>query len=575
LLTMKDLIRIFRFISLNFLNAFKSLAMLKELFVQFLEQGIKNNWEIQSLSDYKGETFQYSEVGTHIYKLHQLFRDLEIEPGDKIALIGKNSARWGIVYLSVVTYGAVIVPILPDFKPEDVQEIINHSDSVLLFSSDSIFETLDTKQLKNIRATISVNTFRPLETGSTNLEEKIDRIEQFFSSEFPKGLNADDFSIEPVANSMLAVISYTSGTTGHSKGVMLSHNSLAANIRFAQNNMPLNPGDPIVSFLPLAHAYGVAFEFLFPFSIGCHITFLTKTPSPQIIMQAFKEIKPALVLSVPLVIEKIFKKQLMPVIEKPHMKVLLALPGTGNLIRKKIRKKLVDVFGGNFTEVVIGGAAFNPEAELFFKKIAFPFTVGYGMTECGPLISYASWEVNRLGASGKAVDTLEVKIDSPDPEKIVGEILIKGENVMEGYYKNKEATQDVIDNEGWLHSGDLGIIDQDGFIYIKGRSKSLILGASGKNIYPEELESMFNNKFCVTESVVVDRNDKLVALIYPDAEVVEKNSIDEAQLAHMFEHYRKEVNERVPAYMQIAKIEVHNEEFEKTPKRSIKRYLYS
>jgi long-chain acyl-CoA synthetase len=549
--------------------------MLKELFVKYLEQGIKSNWELQALSDYNGESYTYGEVASYIHKFHRLYNALEIRKRDKIALIGKNSAHWGIVYLSVVSYGAVIVPILPDFKPEDVQQIINHSDSVLLFCSDSIFETLDIKQLKKIRSVISVDTYLPLPSENNELKERIFKIENSFTDNFPRGLDVDDFQVEEVANSDTAVISYTSGTTGHSKGVVLSHNSLAANIRFAQNNMPLNPGDPIVSFLPLAHAYGVAFEFLFPFSIGCHITFLTKTPSPQIIMQAFKEIRPALVLSVPLVIEKIFKKQIIPVISKPHMKLLLKLPGLRLLIQKKIREKLVNVFGGRFTEIIIGGAAFNPEAEKFFRKIKFPYTVGYGMTECGPLISYASCKENRLGSSGKSVDTLEVKIDSPDPEVIVGEILMRGENVMEGYYKNEEATKEILDEEGWLHSGDLGIIDKDGFIYIKGRSKSLILGASGQNIYPEELESLLNTKYGVAESVVVLREEKLVALINPDSDIVEKEELDQTALEHLFEGYRKEINEKVSAYMQIVKVEIHEEEFEKTPKRSIKRFLYT
>lgn len=549
--------------------------MLKELFVKYLEQGIKNNWEIQALTDYNGGTYTYGEVAARIYKFHKLYSEMEIRKGDKIALIGKNSAHWAIVYLSVVTYGAVIVPILPDFKPEDVQEIINHSDSVILFSSDAIFETLDIKQLKKIRSIISIDTYLPLPSENNELKERIFKIETSYTDNFPRGLETDDFQVEEVANSDVAVISYTSGTTGHSKGVVLSHNSLAANVRFAQINMPLNPGDPIVSFLPLAHAYGVAFEFLFPFSIGCHITFLTKTPSPQIIMQAFREIRPALVLSVPLVIEKIFKKQIIPVISKPHMKVLLKLPVLSQLIHKKIREKLITVFGGRFTEIIIGGAAFNPEAEKFFRMINFPYTVGYGMTECGPLISYASCKENRLGSSGRSVDTLEVKIDSPDPEHIVGEILIRGENVMEGYYKNEEATREILDDDGWLHSGDLGVIDKDGFIYIKGRNKSMILGASGQNIYPEELESMLNTKYAVAESVVVMRAEKLTALIYPDPDAVEKDKLTTSDLQKLFEDYRKEVNENVASYMQIAKVEIHEEEFTKTPKRSIKRFLYS
>jgi long-chain acyl-CoA synthetase len=362
---------------------------------------------------------------------------------------------------------------------------------------------------------------------------------------------------------------------GFSKGVMLTHNSLTANIRFAQNNMPLKPGDSIVSFLPLAHAYGCAFEFLFPFSIGCHITILTKTPSPKIIMQAFQEIKPALVLSVPLVIEKIFKKQIIPQISKTSMKILLHIPVIKQIIFSKIKAKLTEFFGGNFHEVVIGGAPFNSEAESFFRKINFPYTVGYGMTECGPLISYAPHTAIKKGSSGKSVDTLEVKIESANPQKIAGEIIMRGDNVMLGYYKNEEATREIIDQEGWLHSGDSGIIDKEGNIFIKGRIKNMLLGASGKNIYPEELEARFNNKFGIAESLVVQRDDdKLVALIYPDADFIESGSITSENLKNMYSQYLKEVNEAVPSYMQISKFEIHPEEFVKTPKRSIKRYLY-
>jgi long-chain acyl-CoA synthetase len=371
------------------------------------------------------------------------------------------------------------------------------------------------------------------------------------------------------------VISYTSGTTGFSKGVMLQHNSLAANVRYAQENMPLVPGDSIVSFLPLAHSYGCAFEFLFPFSIGCHITILTKTPSPQIVIQAFQEIKPRLILSVPLVIEKIYKTRILPAIKKFPANVLLKVPLLNQLLHKKIRKNLMHVFGGNFAEIVIGGAAFNLEAETFFKKIGLPFAVGYGMTECGPLISYAPWTENKIAASGRSVDTLKVKIDSPDPAKIVGEIILRGENVMTGYYKNPEATREIIDEEGWLHTGDLGLIDKEGFIYIKGRCKSLILGSNGKNIYPEEIEATINNRYCVGESLVVYRDEKLVALIYPDNDTIASGKISPEELSAIMEQHRKEVNASIPTYMSISRFEMHPEEFVKTPKRSIKRYLYT
>ncbi len=399
-------------------------------------------------------------------------------------------------------------------------------------------------------------------------------LESKFIQTYPD-LRKEDIKFSDISNDALAVISYTGGTTGFSKGVMLSHNNLAANIRFAQTHMPLKPGDPVVSFLPLAHTYGCAFEFLFPFTFGCHITILSKTPSPQIIVQAFKEIKPRLILSVPLVIEKIFKKQLLPVISKPHMKILLAIPGINKILHNKIREKLTETFGGRFHEIVIGGAAFNPEAERFFRKIGFRFTVGYGMTECGPLISYTSWDTTKLGASGKPVDTLEVAIDSEDQEKKMGEIILRGENVMLGYYKNEKATREIIDENGWMHTGDLGVIDKEKNIFIKGRSKSMLLGPSGKNIFPEEIEAVINNMKYIAESLVISEDNKLVALIYPDFEMMKKDSISEDQLQPILDETRKSVNERVPEFMAVHKFRIHPEEFAKTPKRSIKRFLYT
>ena len=549
--------------------------MIPERFVAYVENSIKKNWNLPALSDYNGESLTYADTANFILKFHLLFDRLGIRKGDKIALVGKNSARWGAVYLATVTYGAVIVPILPDFKADDIQSIINHSDSVLLFSSDTIFQSLDTQRMTALLGVISLNTFDLFHSNTDALTSLIDNLDAEFVKNYPEGIFAAKFKLPEITNDELAVISYTSGTTGFSKGVMLQHNSLASNVRYAQNNMPLKPGDPIVSFLPLAHSYGCAFEFLFPFSIGCHVTILTKTPSPQIVIQAFQEIRPRLILSVPLVIEKIYKTRILPAISKFPASFLLKIPLVNLLLHKKIRKNLMHVFGGNFAEIVIGGAAFNLEAETFFKKIGLPFAVGYGMTECGPLISYAPWTVNRIAASGKSVDTLEVKIDSPDPQRIVGEIILRGENAMTGYYKNPEATREIIDDTGWLHTGDLGLIDKEGFIYIKGRCKSLILGSNGKNIYPEEIEATINNKFCVQESLVVHRDEKLVALIYPDNETIATNKISPEELSAILDQHRKEVNASQPAYMSISRFELHPEEFVKTPKRSIKRYLYN
>jgi long-chain acyl-CoA synthetase len=550
--------------------------MMKENLTEIIQNSIRKNWEITAMVDYKGEGLKYSQVAERILKLHAIFDACDVKHGDKIALIGKNSANWGVCYLATITFGAVIVPILPDFKPNDVHHIVNHSDAVMLLAADFIFENLEESAMPHIHCALSISSFSVISNKKPEaVMQVVESMDDQFIKRYPDGLKPDDVQFKPVPNKDLAVISYTSGTTGFTKGVMIPHNSLLANVIYANNNMPLEPGDSIVSFLPLAHAYGCAFEFLWPFTLGCHITFLTKTPSPQVILAAFKEIRPRLVLSVPLVIEKIYKKQLLPVISTGKMKTLLKVPGLNGLIHKKIRQKLVDVFGGNFHEVVIGGAALNQEVEVFFNKIKFPFSIGYGMTECGPLISYANWDKTKLGSAGKIVDTMEVTIDSPDPYNEVGEILVRGENVMLGYYKNPDATAAALDKDGWLHTGDLGLIDKENFIFIKGRSKSMILGPSGQNIYPEEIEARINNLNYVMESVVVEKDHKLYALVYPDYESVDKNGISEQGLKDIMEDHRKHLNKELPAYMNLAGIRIYPEEFEKTPKKSIKRFLYS
>jgi long-chain acyl-CoA synthetase len=504
--------------------------MMKENLTEFIQNSIRKNWEINAMTDYKGESLKYSDVAERIIKLHAIFDACDLKHGDKIALIGKNSANWGVSYLAAITFGAVIVPILPDFKPNDVHHIVNHSDAVLLIAAGNIYEELDETAMPELRCVLSISDFRLISAKKPeSVIQVIESMEGQFKQRYPEGLKPGDVEFIPVPNKNLAVISYTSGTTGFTKGVMIPHNSLIANVVYANNNMPLEPGDSIVSFLPLAHAYGCAFEFLWPFTLGCHVTFLTKTPSPQIILQAFKEIRPRLVLSVPLVIEKIYKKQILPAISKGTMKTLLKIPGFNSIIHKKIRQKLVDVFGGNFHEVVIGGAALNQEVEIFFSTIRFPFSIGYGMTECGPLISYANWDKTKLGSAGKIVDNMEVTIDSSDPYNEVGEILIRGENVMLGYYKNPDATKTALDEKGWLHTGDLGLIDKENFIFIKGRSKSMILGPSGQNIYPEEIEAKLNNLSFVQESVVVEKDQKLYALVYPDYESVDKQGISKSR----------------------------------------------
>ncbi len=549
--------------------------------ITLFESAIRKNWELTSLTDFGGESFTYCDIGRRIVRIHGIFRDSGIRKGDHIALLGKNSASWGIIYLATVTYGAVIVPILPDFKPADIHYIVTHSDSLILFIEDTMFKDLDPQEMPLLRRILRIQDMEVLLDRAKDAQAIESGEENMLSGGMTSPVNQDwmkatpdDLAFGISDGEDLAVISYTSGTTGFSKGVVLQHKSLLGNILYAQRNMPLNPRDKILSFLPLAHTYGCAFEFLFPFTLGCDITFLTKTPSPKIIMQAFQEIKPALILSVPLVIEKIYKSQLLPALRKPAIRILIRIPLLNSLIYKKIREKMFQVFGGNFRELVIGGAPFNAEAERFFRKMKFPFTVGYGMTECGPLISYASWKTTELGASGRVVDELEARIDSDDPHHKSGEILLRGNHVMKGYYKNEEATKAVLEDSGWLHSGDLGIIDRKGNIYIKGRSKSMILGPSGKNIYPEEIEAMLNNRFMVMESLVIDRDHRLIALIYPDYDAVEKAGHKPGDLPGIFKGYLHDVNHHLPKYIRLADFEITASEFEKTPKKSIKRFLY-
>lgn len=552
--------------------------MLKENFIEYIETSIKNNWDLPALTDYKGSTYYYKDVARKISRIHIMFKECDVNKGDKIALIGKNSANWAMTYLAIISYGAVVVPILPDFHPDDMHHIVNHSDSVILFVEDNIWENLDEATMPNLRAIISLNDYKVLiESKKEEVQKNLNKLEDIYTKNYGKdGLSEKQFNLEKIPNKEVGVLNYTSGTTGFSKGVMLPLNSLSANIRFARHNLPLQPGNNIVSFLPLAHTYGCAFEFLWPFTIGCHIHFLTRTPSPKIIINAFKEIKPSIVIAVPLILEKIYKKQILPTVTKKSMRVLMNLPMLDKAIYKKINQKLTDSFGGNFKEVVIGGAPLNKDVEKFLKKINFPYTVGYGMTECGPLISYANWDKTKFGSAGKLVDTLDIKIDSEDPYNEVGEIMVKGENLMYGYYKNEEATKNAIDSEGWLHTGDLGLIDKENFVFIKGRSKSMILGPSGENIYPEEVESKLNNMPYIQESLVLQKDNRLVALVYPDYEKADSEGIkNENKLRETIEENKKQVNEELPKFKQIAQIKLHPTEFEKTPKKSIRRYLYT
>lgn len=528
---------------------------------------IHENAELNAFSDYLGGTYTFKQVGEHIAKLHRLYKQLGIQRGDKIAIVGRNMSSWAISYLSVVSYGAVVVPILPDFSANDIQHIVNHSGSVFLFATELQYDKFDHEQMPHLKGILSLPDFKVLCDKCHGLQAEWDSI-----------LSSGAMGLEPatVAHEELMVLSYTSGTSGFSKGVMLPHRSIWSNVQFARDSFDLKAGDRMVSFLPLAHAYGCLFEFLWPFTIGVHVTFITKTPSPRIILEAFQAVKPHLILSVPLILEKIFKKNIHPIIEKGTVATVLKIPLVNKLLHAKIRNKLVENFGGEFREMIVGGAALNHDVEEFLHKIGFPLTVGYGMTECGPLISYSSATTTKMKSAGRIVHRMEVRIDHPDPDTLVGEICVKGDNLMLGYYKNPDATKEMFDEDGWLHTGDLGIADGENFIFIKGRSKSMILGASGQNIYPEEIEALLNSMDLVQESLVRDMGEgKLEALIYPDFEMADSLGLSEQQLENKLQEIKNEANKVLPAYQNISKVTLFPEEFEKTPKRSIKRFVYN
>jgi long-chain acyl-CoA synthetase len=529
------------------------------------------NWESLAFSDFEGKDLNYSEVAKIIKSLHLFYQISGLQRGDKIAVLGRNSAHWGAIFLSAISAGLVIVPILPDFSDNDTSHIINHSEAKIVIGAKLLLNKILLDKVPNLETIINLEDFSFHWGKDENTKYKLADSFQYYKE---NKLEKSGFVFEEWEQEEMCVISYTSGTSGFTKGVMIPERSLVSNIIFARDNMPLQSGDKIVSFLPMAHVYGLLFEFLFPLSLGCHITFLSKIPSPAIITKVFGEVKPHLVLSVPLVIEKIYKKRLLPTLQKPVMKVLLATPGISRILLKKIRAKLVDTFGGRFFEIVIGGAPLSADVEKFFKQINFPFTIGYGMTECGPLVSYAAWNKTLPASAGKLVDRMEVRIDSEDPYNVVGEIQVKGENVMLGYFKNDKATEEAFTDDGWLKTGDLGIIDKNNFIFIKGRSKNMLLGPSGQNIYPEEIEAKLSNQKHVAECVVTDRDGKLVALVFPDSESMKLENISESDLPGIMENNRKKVNAELPKYEQISTIELMKEEFEKTPKKNIKRFKY-
>lgn len=540
-----------------------------------ISDSLKKNWSNEAFTDYKGDTLLFRDVARRIEKLHILFEQSGIKIGDKIAICGKNSSDWAVTCLAGISYGAVMVPILHEFKAENVHNIVNHSESKLLFVGEQVWENLNEGSMTALDGIILLEGCQIVVSRNDKLSEAREHLNELFGKKFPKEFRSSDIHYVDTKSDDLAIINYTSGSTGFSKGVMLPYRSLVNNHLFGCRAIPNEkPGDNIISMLPMAHMYGFAFEFFHQFLAGCHIFFLTRLPSPKIIFQAFSDIKPSLIVSVPLVIEKIIKKNVLPKLQTTQMKILLKVPIVNDQIKKKVCEQMMQAFGGNIYEVIIGGAAFNQEVEQFLHSIKFPYTVGYGATECGPIIAYEKWNEFVPGSCGKPALNMEVKILSKDPENIAGEIVCRGPNVMLGYYKNEKLTEETIDKDGWMYTGDLGVMDKDGNVFIKGRSKSLILGPSGQNIYPEEIEDKLNNMPYVSESLVISEKEKLVALVYPDFEETLKENMSEEQLASIMEQNRIELNQALPAYEHISQIKIYHEEFEKTPKKSIKRFLY-
>lgn len=548
---------------------------MEQSFIALIERAIKENWDLDALTDYKGATLQYKDVARKIEKLHIIFEESGVQKGDRIAICGRNSAQWGAAFLAILTYGAVVVPVLHEFKAENIHYIVNHSDAKLLLVGDMVWPELDEKEMPSLEGIIMLNDYTLLVSRTEKLTYAREHLNEMFGKKYPKNFRVEHIKYEYDSPEELAMINYTSGTTSLSKGVMIPYRALWSNVQFAYEVLSLNKGDKLVSMLPMAHMYGLAFEFIYEFCVGCHIYYLTRVPSPKIIFDAFAEVKPNIIVAVPLIIEKIIKKNVLPRLQTPAMQILLKVPIINDKIKATVRENMIQAFGGNFYEVIVGGAAFNQDIENFLKMINFPYTVGYGMTECAPIICYEDWKKFVPGSCGKAAPRMEVKIDSPDPHNIVGEILCKGMNVMLGYYKNEDATREVLDSDGWLHTGDLGIIDKEGNVFIKGRSKNMLLGPSGQNIYPEEIEEKLNNLPFVTESIVIQKDDKLVGLVFPDfEEAATQGYTSDEDIKRIMEENRVTLNTQIPGYCQVSRIKIFKEEFEKTPKKSIKRFLY-
>lgn len=542
---------------------------------KIFENSLRNNWDRPALSNYQGVTLHYRDVARRIAKLHIMYEHCGLEKGDKVAICSRNQANWGVSFLSVLTYGAVPVPILHEFKAGNVHHLVNHSEAKILFVDDVVWEGLTETEMPNLQAVVQINNFQLLYYRTDAIKEVREHLNELFGKKYPMNFTPESMDFYEDSADELALINYTSGTSGFSKGVMIPYRAIYSNIEFAKDAVPcLNNESNVVAMLPSAHMYGMMFELLYELAVGAHVHFLTRVPSPKIIMQALSEIKPTIVIAVPLIIEKVYKSKLKPLLEKEGIKLIMKIPVISQTIQKKICNELVNAFGGRFYEVIVGGAAFNKEVEAFFKKIAFPYTVGYGMTECAPIIAYDGWQTTKLYSCGKVAMNMEIKIDSDDPENVPGEVLVRGANVFLGYYKNEEATSSAFTEDGWFRTGDMGVIDSDGYLFLRGRSKCMILGPSGQNIYPEEIECVVNNMQYVVDSLVIEEEGTLTALIYPDFHQAEIDGYNKDGIEKYFNDSLADLNRELPNYARIKKIEVMPEDFERTPKRSIKRYLY-
>lgn len=542
---------------------------------KLFEESFKKNWDRPAISNYQGVTLHYRDVARRIEKMHIMFEECGLQKGDKVAICSRNQANWAVSFLSALTYGAVPVPLLHEFKPGNIHHLVNHSEAKILFVDDVVWEGLSENEMPLLHAVIQVNTFKLLYSVDEKITSAREHLNELFGKKYPESFGPDALNYYEDSPEELAIINYTSGTSGFSKGVMIPYRAIWSNIIFARGVLPmLDNTKSVVSMLPCAHMYGLMFEVLYELSVGAHVHFLSRVPSPKIIMQALAEVKPYIIIAVPLVIEKIYKSKVKPVLEKEGIRFLMKLPVLNQVVMNKIRTELVNAFGGQFEEVIIGGAAFNKEVEAFFKAMNFPFTVGYGMTECAPIITYDDWKDEKLYSCGKIAPNLEIKIDSADPANIPGEVLVKGANVFLGYYKNEEATAATFTEDGWFRTGDMGVIDADGSLFLKGRSKCMILGPSGQNIYPEEIETVLNTQPYVVDSLVIEDNGGLTALIYPDFRLGETDGMDQQAMVKHFDAALSDINKELPNYAKLKKIEVMSEDFERTPKKSIKRYLY-